>query len=124
MADLLNLHPEVRRRAQLLVSFFHRQGYKAVITSAYRSPAQQEKLYRAYLACKGTKKEFCLPAARPLRSTHQYGVAVDVYTDAPHAARVEYATQAGLIYAGESDPVHYDVFGSRWASILAAAGVA
>lgn len=123
MADMLNLHPEVRRRAQLLVGFFRRHGYKATITSGYRSAAAQAKLYRAYQQCKGTRKEFCLPAATPGRSTHQYGVAVDIWTDAPPEAREDFAANAGLIYAGKSDPVHYDVFGHRWPAILSAAGV-
>ena len=125
MPDLLNLHPEVRRRAERLVRYLRQQGYDVTVTSGYRSPKEQEKLYRDYAACQGAKKGFCIPAARPGRSTHQYGLAIDLVTDAPPEAREEYARQSGLVYAGASDPVHYDVFGNaRWVQILAAAGVA
>lgn len=114
VADLLNLHPEMRRRAALLVRVFRAFGYRAIITSGYRSATEQADLYRRFL-----RGETRLPVAQPGHSTHNFGLAVDVVTDAPFWMRAAIARSVGLVFAGSADDVHYDPFGFRlWRQIL------
>lgn len=116
MADLLNLHPEVKRRADRLVYLLRRLGYRVTVTSGYRSAAEQAALRRRLAL-----GEQHLPVAPPGSSTHNYGLAVDLVTSPPAPARVLAAAGAasGLVWAGAVDPVHFDPFGfARWRAIL------
>jgi LAS superfamily LD-carboxypeptidase LdcB len=81
-------------------------GLGPVVTSAYRSYAQQAVLYRRYLAGQSP-----LPAAPPGHSKHNYGLAVDV--DLPQnraalAALGAWWTSIGGRWGGMSDPVHFE----------------
>lgn len=118
MADLLALDPEVRRRVEALGGWARTLRLPYTITSGFRSPATQRRLWLAWIARGRTG----LPAARPGFSTHEYGFAVDLVpersSDLP--AIVELAQCAGLVWAGRIDPVHFDAFGfSGWARLLA-----
>ena len=118
MADVLNLHPAVRRAAQALLSSVRRAGYTAEITSAYRDPNKQASLYRDWLA--GRRR---LPVAPPGLSTHQYGFAIDVVSSAPIEVLVDLAQAIGFRWAGPRDPVHFDPFGLElWRRLLRSAG--
>jgi len=124
MADLLNLHPKVRAAAAQLVKTMREAGYMAMITSGYRSPRAQAVLRRKYETCLARGRPECLPAARPGLSEHNYGLAVDVVTDAPPEHRQYIAESVGLTYAGTADPVHYGAFSfSEWLSLLKQAGI-
>lgn len=112
MADLLNLHPEMQRRTWRLVGVLRRLGYRPVITSGYRSAAQQAQLFAS--------RRGGLPVAPPGRSTHNFGLAVDlVVPNAPAPLLAAAARFSGLVWAGRADPVHFDPFGfARWRQIL------
>ena len=118
MADLLALDTEVRRRVEALVGWSREFQAPFTITSAFRSPASQRRLYDAWLARGRTG----LPAARPGFSTHEHGFAIDLV---PQKSRdlpliVQLAECAGLLWAGRKDPVHFDAFGfAGWAKLLA-----
>jgi len=118
MADLLSLHPEVGRRVAQLRAWSREFGVPFTITSAYRSPADQRRLFAAWLARGRTG----LPAARPGWSTHEHGYAIDLVARDAAALRtiVDLAGCAGLVWAGPKDPVHFDVWGfAGWARLLA-----
>ncbi len=75
------------------------------INSAFRTVAQQYLLYRWYLAGR------CgiAVAAHPGRSNHESGRALDL----ANASSARSALSArGWSYAGSSDPVHFDYYGS------------
>ncbi len=86
------------------------------ISSAFRSSAEQAKLYSDYrrrLADfhAGIRDEPGLPAAPPGQSFHEVGLAVDVLTDPPDAIErvAEIAEEFGLRWGGDfGDPVHFD----------------
>jgi hypothetical protein len=73
---LRGLHPQVRERAELALSWAKYYGLTPTITSGYRSWAEQERLYKAYVEAlaKGTAK---YPANRPGDSAHNFGFAWD-----------------------------------------------
>lgn len=102
---LRTLAPGFRPWAEALVETLRRHGLAPVVTSAYRSYAQQDLLYRRYLAGHSS-----LPAAPPGRSKHQLGLAVDV--DIPTDRR--WLSAAGALWRSwggrwfESDPVHFE----------------
>jgi D-alanyl-D-alanine dipeptidase len=110
MANLLGLHPEVRRRVDAMVEALRHAGYQVTITSAYRSPADQERLYRG-------RSSNRYPVAPPGCSTHEYGFAVDLVTDYDGDLG-ELGEDFGLVWAGARDPVHFDVWGGAWRRIL------
>jgi D-alanyl-D-alanine carboxypeptidase len=73
---LRGLHPSVRERAELALSWAHRYGLSVTITSGYRSWAEQDRLHREYLAKRAAGKE-TWPANPPGHSSHNYGLAWD-----------------------------------------------
>lgn len=66
--SLNKVNPELRLRVELCLS----DVPSLWVESAYRSPAQQQRLYDLYLAGKGP------PANRPGTSMHEKGLAVDL----------------------------------------------
>jgi D-alanyl-D-alanine dipeptidase len=113
MANLLGLHPEVRRRVDAMVEALRGAGYSVTITSAYRSPAEQKRLW-----AKRAVNPF--PVAPPGCSTHEYGFAVDLVTDYDGDLG-DLGDDFGLIWAGPRDRVHFDVWGPAWRAVLAQA---
>lgn len=101
-----SLHPAFSPYARWLVQLAAANRLGPVVTSAYRSYAQQAVLHRRYLA-----GQSLLPAAPPGRSKHNYGLAVDV--DLPQNRSSLRALGAawesvGGRWGGESDPVHFE----------------
>lgn len=115
MADLLNLHPEVQKRLSRLREWARSAGVPLTVTSGFRSISEQKRLYADAQAGKRI-----LPAAPPGESTHNYGFAVDIVTSKDRLQDlVRAAGCAGFVWAGASDPVHFDVFGrAAWQAIL------
>lgn len=114
-------NPEVNRRMLAMLADVRRRGIPIRVTSTYRSRDKQARLYQAWLA-RGKRG---LPAARPGLSTHEWGVAFDVKVDPLHDATVaSVARQHGLVWFGERDRVHYDIFGpAAWNALLREAGI-
>lgn len=97
------LHPALAPYFEQLVALASYYGGAPVVTSAYRSSAQQALLYRRYLA---GQSQF--PAAPPGRSYHEFGRAIDV------VARPEVLAWMGAVWTswggtwgGRSDPIHF-----------------
>lgn len=76
MANLSQLNPYFAQFVEAVVAELKRRGFKPTITSGYRSTAQQAKLYADYIA--GKQK---LPTAKPGRSAHEYGLAIDIWDE-------------------------------------------
>ena len=118
MADLFALDPEVRRRVEALTAWSRQLAVPFTITSGFRSPANQRRLFAAWISRGRTG----LPAARPGFSTHEHGFAIDLVPQrsADLSTIVQLAECAGLLWAGARDPVHFDVWGfAGWARLLA-----
>lgn len=112
------LLPEVAERLEGLTRALRSQGVPISVTSTFRSRAQQEELYRAWLA-RGRRG---LPAAVPGTSTHEFGYAVDLVPVRPGDLQhvVRQAECFGLKWAGPGDRVHFDVWGPAvWRLLLA-----
>lgn len=97
------LHPALRPYFELLVHLAHSVDATTRVTSAYRSSAEQSRLYRRWLA--GVSQ---FPAAPPGRSYHEYGRAIDM------VARPETLAWLGQVWAswggqwgGKADPIHF-----------------
>lgn len=78
-------------------------GIRYRITSTYRSVAKQKRLYQLFLAGRSR-----YPVAPPGRSKHNFGLAADLVTD-DLPTMVQLARWAGLHWAGERDPVHFEM---------------
>lgn len=72
--DTAHLHPAVREAARLIVEELNTEGFPFRIFEAFRSPQRQEFLY----AQGRTRPGPIVTKARPWRSYHQYGLAIDL----------------------------------------------
>lgn len=115
------LHPEVVRRMNAITAELRRRGISFRVTSTYRSIANQERLYQAWLA----RGKTGLPAARPGLSTHNYGIAFDaVFPAASTSTVAAVARFHGMEWFGPGDRVHFDIFGPKaWNALLRRLGV-
>ncbi len=73
------MHPEVRERADLSLTWAQRWGINPIVTSAYRSWHSQNELYQRYL-----RGESSFPANPPGDSAHQFSFAWDSVLPAPY----------------------------------------
>ena len=111
MADLRTLHPQLAPAARWLYQVGKQYDGRLVVTSAYRSPAKQARLYQRWVTGQSQ-----IPAAPPGRSLHQYRLAfdlarigIDPLTDPLLTWLGSVWTQIGGRYGGTQDPVHFDV---------------
>lgn len=95
--------PYVRWVALNLPAWAAQYGVWAEITSAYRSPAQQKKLYALY-----KQGLMPYPVARPGTSAHEKGLALDIATN-NRAIINKIMTYLGFSWGGFRDPVHYEL---------------
>ena len=113
MASTSGLQPHVKRGLRVLLDALRGLGYSATYTSGYRSTSKQAQLYAAWRAGKSP-----FPAAPPGTSEHNYGLAVDVVTDAPDAIKRLAADVAGLVWFGPTDAVHFGSYTpTEWRAI-------
>lgn len=111
MADIRTLRFELQPWARWLYDIGKQYDGRLVVTSAYRSPAKQQRLYDRWRS--GVTS---IPAAPPYRSLHNYGLAfdlarigVDPHNDPLLTWLGQVWSQVGGRYGGTSDPVHFDV---------------
>lgn len=104
MSLLDTLDPSFKPAAQSLYDLAQSAGVRPRVTSARRSYAKQAALYQAYIAGRSR-----YPAAPPGTSAHEYGLAFDMVVDnaVDQADLGTVWTQAGWVYGGEEDPIHY-----------------
>ena len=105
-SSLDELDPSIREAAKYLVELARQAGLAPRVTSVYRSPLKQKKLYDAYIS--GRSK---LPAAKPGKSQHEKRLAFDVILD-PYEALKElgeiWESWGGTWGGRFKDPVHFD----------------
>ena len=103
-ADLSQLIPEFEPYARDLVMAAGQAGLQPRVTSTRRSHAEQQRLYRRYLA--GLSQ---FPAAPPGRSAHEFGYAFDMVVEPMDALGDVGAVwlDAGGVW-GPNDPIHFE----------------
>lgn len=108
MPSLRRLRPQFRPWADALIAAAKTLG-QVKLTSAYRSPTDQRRLYNAR-----QRGLHALPVAPPGCSLHEYGLAIDLVIlrqgkrdDSALAALGAAARRAGLVWGGANDPVHF-----------------
>ena len=97
-----------------------RERIQVRVTSRFRSIAEQRRLRERFES--GVSR---FPAARPGLSMHNYGFAFDavVTRNGTQQDLARIAQRHGLIWAGQSDAVHFDAFGfALWNRILKSVG--
>ncbi len=111
MASTRHLQERFRPLADWLIEAFKSLDPDFVITSAYRSPEDQQRLYDRWLA---GDPEVLTPAP-PGRSQHERGWAVDIARagvdakeDPVLAAAGRWWRSHGGVWGGEADPVHFE----------------
>lgn len=110
MPSTAKLHPQFRPFADYLLAFARAQDARFVLTSTYRSPSDQARLYNRYL-----RGESPLPALPPGRSQHERGLAVDMARLGVDPRSDDLLAQlgaawraAGGVWGGATDPVHFE----------------
>jgi len=101
---LRGLDPRVRERAELALAWAHRYGLTVTVTSGYRSWAEQEKLYREFVA---GRSQF--PANRPGDSAHNFGFAWDSVVPANQQWSWNYLRRYAGFEVLEHDIIHAQV---------------
>ena len=111
MATLKQLHPQLVPFARALYAIGKYYDPLLVVTSGFRSPSKQAKLYSKWLS-----GESQIPAAPPGRSLHGYGLAfdlarigIDPFTDPLLYWLGGLWESWGGRYGGQRDPVHFQV---------------
>ena len=110
MPSTAGLDPDFRPWADYILAVARYYGGPYVITSAYRTYADQERLYQRYLAGESGG----LPAARPGTSAHELGYAVDIAQPGVDPLQDPFLRRLGEWWAGAggtwgaSDPVHFE----------------
>jgi hypothetical protein len=104
------LHPRFRPYADALLALARSMDARFVLTSTYRSRADQQRLYARYV-----KGESPLPALPPGRSQHERGLAVDMARLGVDPQADELLVElgriwreAGGVWGSSSDPVHFE----------------
>lgn len=104
---MLGLHPMAKLGLEELRAGARRQGLKFTVTSKVRSIDRQFELFKLHAAGDPRQR---LPVAIPGRSTHNYGLAVDLVADGGRQAELAKLAQSiGWTWAGPRDPVHFQV---------------
>lgn len=94
-----------QRLSKAASDYFAATGKKVTVTSAVRSPEEQQKLYNDYITGKSK-----YPAAKPGHSKHDRGLAVDINSaDANAMAGMGILAKNGLGRPVANDPVHIEV---------------
>jgi LAS superfamily LD-carboxypeptidase LdcB len=104
------LHPQFRPFADALLATAKEQDRRFTFTSTFRTRADQVRLYNRWL-----KGESPFPALPPGRSQHERGLAVDMVrlnvdpeTDELLVEMGERWREAGGVWGGAEDPVHFE----------------
>jgi hypothetical protein len=104
VASLSRLRPELIPWAQRLIALANTAGTRPIVTSTYRTHAQQAKLY-------ANRASSRYPVAVPGTSAHEYGLAFDINVDNETDLRDLGAVWQswGGVYGGSfGDPVHFE----------------
>ncbi len=111
MADLRTLDRRLYPYAKWLYDLGKYYDGRLVVTSAYRSYAHQDRLYRRWRT--GLSQ---IPAAPPGRSMHQRGLAFDFSRLGQDPLKDEFLVELGKVWTslggtwgGTRDPVHFSV---------------
>ena len=111
MADLRTLEPWLVPYARYLYQIGKYYDPLLVVTSSFRSPMKQAKLY-----AKWRSGESQIPAAPPGRSLHGYGLAFDLARIGKDPFTDPLLNWLGAVwrswggeYGGDRDPVHFQV---------------
>jgi len=109
VASLGGVVDELRDAAFELDALVARSGLSGKFTSAYRTHAEQERLYRAFISGRAR-----FPVAPPGSSAHEYGEAFDyLVTPLEYQADVGAVWQSwGGVWAGSKDYVHFELPGA------------
>lgn len=98
---MARVHPLIAAVARNLPRVAPSLGFRAQITSVYRSRAQQARLYADWISGRSS-----LPANRPGYSLHERGLAIDIVSDNTRAL-VGFMEYLGFKWAGPKDYVHF-----------------
>jgi len=98
--EILGLDERFKPWAEWLLQ----QTDSAQVTSGYRSPKQQARLYRRF---KNGMHAF--PVAPPGRSMHEKGLAIDLWAEPEELRRLGAIwRKAGGIWGAAADPIHFE----------------
>jgi hypothetical protein len=117
-ALLAGLHPQVKERAELCLSWAVYYGLTVTLTSGTRSIEEQKKLRERYERClkspggvyPGNPNPECrYPANKPGDSAHNFGMAWDSSVPANQLWAWTYLRQYAGFRVPENDQVHAEV---------------
>jgi peptidoglycan L-alanyl-D-glutamate endopeptidase CwlK len=105
MVSLEGLHPYVKAKAeQLLINANARlKNYKMVITQAYRSKEDQNKLYTKGRTVAPIGKQYIVTNAKGGQSMHNFGLAIDFALVDPTGKKFVWDSKTDFDKDGQSD---------------------
>lgn len=111
MANLNELHPQLKPWAKWLLDVGRYYDSRLVVTSGFRSIKKQQELHSNWLSGKSN-----IPAAPPGQSMHNYGLAfdlarpnVDPFQDPLLVYLADLWSRVGGAGSVRGDPVHFSV---------------
>lgn len=103
MGGLEFVHPALRERIEWIQSVARYYGVDTVVTSGYRSFAEQSALYEA----RGSNP---YPVSPPGCTSHELGLAVDLVATQPqYQAGLQYLGSYAGLYSPPQDPIHFSL---------------
>jgi hypothetical protein len=115
MADMTGLDAQFRTRFGLAVQAIERElGIAVSVVSAYRSRAEQARLYDAWLRKQRGEPGYGWAnlAAPPGKSNHEHGLAIDITPNSTPAMR-EVFWRYGLTFPVKGEPWHVEPITAR-----------
>jgi LAS superfamily LD-carboxypeptidase LdcB len=118
---LTGLHPQAQRKLKAAIKDMRAIGVRPTVTSAYRSSAQQQKIYRCSHQRRCRARRGIFSAHKPGASLHEAGLAVDFASVAYGKKRQRRLTRDGkkMIKVmrrhgfrwryGLKDPAHFEL---------------
>lgn len=109
------LNPVVRRYVELALAEAQRQGFSPIVTSTFRSRAEQLPLYRKWLQAErryGRALAIAIgfiPANPPGLSGHQFGLAWDSYVKPEFQKTWNRIREALGFHVPPNDQIHAEV---------------
>jgi D-alanyl-D-alanine carboxypeptidase len=107
--EVANLNPDLLRALREAAAAAGDDGVEFFVNSGWRSPAEQEQLFREAVSKYGSEEEAARWVSTPNTSAHVSGDAVDVGPSGATAWLKKHGSKYGLCQIYRNEPWHYEL---------------